>query len=88
MTVICASSSDTPCTTDIESPPHRAELQPDDARTDQDEVLRHLRIPERLGARADAVAVDVDPFERGHPVQLIFCFLILVQLICNRFLNR
>ena len=46
-----------------EPPPHRAELQPDDAGADDEKLLRHLGKLERTGRRHDALLVDVDAVE-------------------------
>ena len=43
-----------------EPPPHRAELEPDDAGADDEQLLRHLGEIERAGRRHDALLVDVD----------------------------
>ena len=44
--------------------PHRAELEADVAGADHDQVLGHLGIAERLGARADAIAVELHAAQR------------------------
>ena len=43
-----------------EPPPHRAELEPDDAGADDEKLLRHLGEIERAGRGHDALLVDVD----------------------------
>ena len=43
-----------------EPPPHRAELQPDDAGADHQQPLRHLGQRQRAGRGHDRLLVDVD----------------------------
>ena len=49
-----------------EPPPHRAELEPDDAGADDEKLLRHLGEIERAGRRHDALFVDVDAGQPRH----------------------
>jgi hypothetical protein len=49
-----------------EPPPHRAELQPDDAGADHEQPLRHLRQRQRAGGGDDRLFVDVDAGQRRH----------------------
>ena len=48
-----------------EPPPHRAELKPDHAGADHQQMLRHLVERERAGRRHDALFVDLDALEPG-----------------------
>ena len=41
-----------------EPPPHRAELEPDDAGADHQQLLRHLVERQRAGRRDDPLLVD------------------------------
>ena len=43
-----------------EPPPHRAELEPDHAGADHQQMLRHLRQRQRAGRGDDALLVDLD----------------------------
>src|ERR1700736_4312514 len=49
-----------------ESAPHRAQLEPDDARTDHEEPFRYLVEHQRAGGGDDALLVDVDAVEPRH----------------------
>ena len=49
-----------------EPPPHRAQLEPDDAGADHDQVLGHLGELERAGRRDDLLLVDGDAGQRRH----------------------
>ncbi len=49
-----------------EPPPHRAELEPDDAGADDEELLRHVGELERAGRGHDALFVDVDAGQPRH----------------------
>ena len=49
-----------------EPPPHRAELEPDHAGADHEQVLRHLVERERAGRGHDALLVDLDAREPRH----------------------
>ena len=46
-----------------EPPPHRAQLQTDDASANHEKLLRHFRKVERAGRRHNALFVDVDAVE-------------------------
>ena len=48
-------------TRDAQPPPDAAELEADVAAPDHDQVIRHLGIGERLGARTHPVSVSCDP---------------------------
>ncbi len=49
-----------------EPAPYRAQLEANVAGADHHQVLGHLRIRERFGAGADAVAIGLDPRQSGH----------------------
>ena len=49
-----------------EPPPDRAELEPDDAGADDEQLLRHLAERKRAGRRHDALLVDVDAVEAAR----------------------
>ena len=49
-----------------EPPPHRAELEPDHARADDQQPLRNARKNERARGRDDAFLVDGHALERRH----------------------
>ena len=49
-----------------EPPPHRAELEPDDAGADHQQPLRHLVERQRAGRGDDALLVDLDAVEPRH----------------------
>ena len=46
-----------------EAAPHRAELEPDHAGADHEQLLRHLVERERAGRRHDALLVDLDALQ-------------------------
>ena len=48
-----------------EPPPHRAELEPDHAAADHDQVLGHLRQLQRAGRIDDPLLVDLDARQRS-----------------------
>ena len=48
-----------------EPPPHRAELEPDDAGADDEQLLRHFGEVERPGRGHHALFIDVDAVEAG-----------------------
>ena len=49
-----------------EPAPHRAELEPDHAGADHQQMLRHLAEHQRAGRGDDALLVDLDAFQARH----------------------